>query len=274
MSDQVSAPALIAIDWGTSSFRAMLATADGIVLGTVANTSGILSVHDAQFAAVLQSAIQPWLSTQGDLPVVMSGMIGSRQGWCEAPYIACPAPLKDLAAAAIRLTPAMTGLPHVAIIPGVVSRDASGHPDVMRGEETQIFGALARLGIDAGTFVLPGTHAKWVTVAGGAITGFSTYMTGEVFAALKDHSILGRLMRDGGPPDATPSATGFERGLAAAAKAKGGPGALLRHIFSARTLGLFDELAPDEIGDYLSGLLIGSEICDAAAGTSGLPLLI
>ncbi len=266
---RAAVPALIAVDWGTSSFRAFLTSASGQVLDAVETASGILRIADGQFAPVLQVATAPWVSAHGPLPVLMSGMIGSRQGWCEAPYQACPVRIADAARALLPLPETLTGGGlRVSIVPGVVARDASGHPDVMRGEETQIFGALERLGVNAGTLVLPGTHSKWVTVADGAITGFSTYMTGEVFSALKDHTILGRLMpapRAGAGPS---SGAAFVRGVSAAAGIAGGPGALLRLIFSARTLGLFDELASEDIADYLSGLLVGAEIRDAAGATS------
>ena len=255
-------PALIGVDWGTSSFRAFLTTRDGRVLDAQDSASGILSVSDGDFRSVLTAAVAPWLNVHGPLPVLMSGMIGSLQGWHEAPYVPSPARLSDLAAALAIVPDHVGGAAGVAIVPGVVARDAAAAPDVMRGEETQIFGALERLGLTSGTFVLPGTHSKWVTVADGAITGFATYMTGEVYAALKDHTILGRLMQDS---EGTPKVRsfGFERGLAASAGATGGPGALLRQVFSARTLGLFGELEPAAIADYLSGLLIGAEIRDA-----------
>lgn len=257
-------PALMAVDWGTSSFRAFLTSEDGDVLDAIQTASGILRVENGQFAPVLQAATALWMASHGNLPVLMSGMIGSRQGWVETAYQTCPGNVAGHARALHPLPEALTSPLRVAIVPGVVARDAAGRPDVMRGEETQIFGALERLGINAGTFVLPGTHSKWVTVADGAITGFSTYMTGEVFAALKDHTILGRLMPCPGAGVRPASGTGFTRGVAAAAGIAGGPGALLRLMFSARSLGLFAELAPEDIADYLSGLLIGSEIRDAA----------
>lgn len=267
LQDKTAVPALIAVDWGTSSFRAFLTAADGAVLGVVETPSGILRVVDGQFAAVLQAAIAPWISAHGDLPVLMSGMIGSRQGWHEVPYQPCPVRTGDLARALLRLPEALTQNLRVSIVPGVVTRDASGAPDVMRGEETQIFGALERLGLNAGTFVLPGTHSKWVTVADGAISRFSTYMTGEVFAALKDHTILGRLMRAPVSSAGPASGASFLRGVAAAQIA-GGPGVLLRLVFSARTLALFGELAAEDIADYLSGLLIGAEIREAAGASA------
>ncbi len=263
-----AAPALIAVDWGTSSFRAFLTSARGDVIAAVETPSGILRVADGQFAPVLQVATAHWTAAHGNLPILMAGMIGSRQGWREVPYRACPVRIGELSSALQQLPAALTGGARVSIVPGVVARDASGSPDVMRGEETQIFGALERMGINAGTFVLPGTHCKWVTVADGAISNFATYMTGEMFAALKNHTILGRLMPAADAGARSPSGAGFARGVAAAARITGGPGSLLRLVFSARTLGLFDELAAEDIADYLSGLLIGAEIREAAGAAS------
>ena len=130
-------------------------------------------------------------------------------------------------------------------------------PDVMRGEETQIFGALALSGRDEGLFLLPGTHSKWAEVTGGRIVSFRTFMTGEVFGALKDHTILGRLMREGAD-----DADGFARGVREGA-ALGSAGALLNRLFATRTYGLMDRLADTALSDYLSGLLVGAEIAEA-----------
>lgn len=278
-------PRLIAIDWGTSSFRAYLVTARQSVCETRQSPRGILSVEGGRFADVLTEAIRPWVASYGALPVLMSGMIGSRQGWREASYVECPARLADIAKGLVLIDATepreAPGVPaYVAIVPGVAARSRAGLPDVMRGEETQVLGAMARHGLADASFVLPGTHSKWVAIADGAITGFATYMTGEVFAALKDHTILRRLMAPArmasGPASGASAATGvgFARGLETANRAMGlGPGALLQLVFSARTLALFSELAPDEIADYLSGILIGAEVRQAA-GTSNLVWIV
>jgi 2-dehydro-3-deoxygalactonokinase len=127
----------------------------------------------------------------------------------------------------------------------------------MRGEETQIFGALARSGRADGLFLLPGTHSKWAEVEGGRIVSFRTFMTGEVFGALKEHTILGRLMRDDGA-DTTSFALGVREGASV-----GSAGALLNRMFATRTYGLMDRLADTALSDYLSGLLIGAEVAEA-----------
>jgi len=140
-------------------------------------------------------------------------------------------------------------------------------PDVMRGEETQIFGALALSGNDDGLFLLPGTHSKWAQVVDGRIVSFRTFMTGEVFGALKDHTILGRLMNEGS------DAEGFARGVREGA-AVGSAGALLNRMFATRTYGLMDKLSGAALSDYLSGLLIGAEIAEATRRSKGAVTII
>ena len=148
------------------------------------------------------------------------------------------------------------------IVAGVECASATMR-DVIRGEETQVFGALAALGAEGGRFLLPGTHSKWVVAEGEKIVSFSTYMTGEVYGAMRDHTILGRLMQEGGE-----AAAAFARGVKDGSRA-GSPGALLNRLFGVRTAGLFGETSGGELADYLSGLLIGAEIADAGAGIGG-----
>lgn len=248
-------PSLISVDWGTSSFRALLADDRGAVLDRVESNRGILSVAAGEHERVLADAVGAWREGSAS-PIVMSGMIGSRQGWVEAPYAACPAGLDDLASAMVEIATATLG--PILVVPGLSTLDARGAPDVMRGEETQIFGALARTGASDGLFVLPGTHSKWARVEAGRIISFATYMTGEIFAVLKSHSILGR-----GMAESEQLGEGFEQGVDAAAHMLR-PGDLLHALFMTRTLGLFDRLKPKQASDYLSGLLIGAEITAAA----------
>ena len=255
--------ALIGVDWGTSAFRAVLLDAAGAILDRRAGPHGILTVADGGFAGVLRGQVGGWLKA-APAPVLMSGMIGSRQGWREAPYVACPAGLAELAAQMLAV-PSDAG--NIRIIPGVAIATAAMR-DVMRGEETQIFGALAALGIQSGRFLLPGTHSKWVSVEDGRIAAFATYMTGEVYAAMRSHTILGRLMQEGGG-----SGAGFLRGVHDGARA-GAPGALLNRLFGVRTAGLFDEIAGADLSDYMSGLLIGAEIADAGGSEKGEPVHI
>ena len=246
-----SSAVLIGIDWGTSNFRAFLLDVAGKILDRRAGPHGIMTVTEGRFAQVLAAGIGDWLG-EGRIPILMSGMIGSRQGWVEAPYVATPLGIADLAAALARVP---FEVAEVRIVPGLRTAGDEAH-DVIRGEETQVFGALARLGIEGGRFLLPGTHSKWVVTEGSRVTAFATYMTGEIFAAAREHTILGRLMKEG-----TPTGTAFLRGVAYGAW-PGTPGALLHRLFGVRTAGLFGEIEGVDLADYLSGLLIGAEIAD------------
>jgi 2-dehydro-3-deoxygalactonokinase len=247
--------ALIGIDWGTTSFRAYRIGADSTVLATRTAPAGILKVADGDFEAVLEREVGDWLRAAPALPVVISGMITSRQGWLEVPYCACPAGSVELAGALGELTTGAGRRLH--LVPGVSLLGSDGVPDVIRGEETQIIGQLAG-GRGGEVLVLPGTHSKWAFARDGRIVWFATFMTGELYAVLSEHSILGRLMAAGAAPDEA----AFARGLS---YAREGPGGLLKRLFSARTLGLFGELPASALGSYLSGLLIGSELAEALA---------
>jgi 2-dehydro-3-deoxygalactonokinase len=245
---QADRAALIGIDWGTTSLRAWKIAPDGRVLDARRRDLGILRVPGGDFPAAFAESVGDWHA--GGLPVLMSGMIGSRQGWAEAAYVPCPA--DSAALAAHLLSP--PGAERVWIVPGVSLHEA-GRRDVMRGEETQIAGAV---GGGSATVVLPGTHSKWVRVEDGGIADFATFMTGELFDVLVKHSILGRLMTDGACGE-----DGFGRGLDAA-RGEGSPG-LSGALFSARTLGLFGDVPAEALRDYLSGLLIGHELREALA---------
>lgn len=250
-----AATALIALDWGTTSLRAFRLDAAGAILERREGGPGIMRVGDGAFAAALEAFAGDWLRAHPRARLVASGMIGSQQGWREAPYCPCPASLAALAAHTVSV-PLSDGRT-LTILPGVCHVDpVTGVPDVMRGEETQIIGALPAGG--AQVAVLPGTHSKWAWVEDGSIVSFASFMTGEVYAALTGHTILGRLMQ----ADAAPDDAAFARGVAYGLEA---PAALLSRIFSARTLGLFGQLDATQLPSYLSGLLIGCEIGGALA---------
>ncbi len=187
------------------------------------------------------------------MPRLACGMIGSRQGWVEAPHIACPAPLSALASGIVR-TPGE----RLAIVPGARTRDPHGIPDVMRGEETQILGGV-RADEERVLLALPGTHSKWACVESGRIVDFMTFMTGEMWHVLLAHSILGRLAI--APPASAQMGAAFERGVARGL----GPGNLAHDAFGARTQALMGELDGHDVGDWLSGLMIGREIRNARA---------
>ena len=237
-------PGLIAVDWGTTRFRAYLAAADGTIFERRESDDGIAAISPGGFASALLSHCGSWLDQYPGLPVVMAGMIGSRNGWIEAPYAPCPASPADIALgmACAEISPGRAA----SIIPGLITRESAA-PDVMRGEETLIFGS----GVTDGIAVLPGTHSKWARIEGGRITGFMTFMTGEFYDVLVKHSLLGRLAA--APEDSA----GFRRGLEHAAGARL---PLTHAVFAARTLVLAGGMPPGMVAPFLSGLLIGAEI--------------
>jgi 2-dehydro-3-deoxygalactonokinase len=250
----MSRPCLIGLDWGTSSLRAMLIDRRGQTIEEQFRPWGVMHLPVGSFTSAYADVTSIWRTEWPDLPCLATGMVGSRQGWIEAPYCDAPATIEMLATR-------LTSVPDVGmhIVPGVALRGA--RPDVMRGEETQVFGSLDQ-GKDR-CIVLPGSHSKWVTMESGSITDFHTFMTGEIFAALRDHTILGTAAAS------EKSTEAFDRGVLAARAASGGIAPLL---FSARSLALDGQLNPSATLDYLSGLLIGDEL--HIARSNAKPLLI
>lgn len=244
---------LIGLDWGTSSLRAYLLDEDGAVLETRARHWGIRHLPDGGFDAALDDVVTGW----PDCPVLASGMVGSRGGWREVPYVDLPAGL-DAVANGLGLVESRSGR-CVHLVPGLRHTAAA---DVMRGEETEIIGALALQPVLAArsALLLPGTHSKWVSVRDGRVVNFATRMTGELYEALRHHTILAAGLGEDDPPF---DPDGFRRG-ALCARDSAAAGALSR-LFSARALVLAGELDVLAVPDYLSGLLIGEELRSALA---------
>ena len=248
--------AAIFADWGTTNRRAWAVDRAGAVLDHRTDHEGLLGVKDQAFEASFRTFVGDWLKAAPKAPVLMAGMVGSKLGWREAPYLPTPCAFADLAGA-------LTALPDldghaVRIVPGLAARN-DGRPDVMRGEETQLYGFWLKTRSDK-LCVLPGTHCKWAEVKARGVAGFRTYMTGEIFAQLSGSGTLAQLMQKDAPHDDA----AFRKGLAATADSSAG--GLLHRLFSVRSLGLFGELAPGALASYLSGLLIGAELRDATAG--------
>jgi len=253
---------LVAIDWGTSSLRGALLDTDGKVLEERSDARGILTVPEGGFPEVFQTLFGDWMRAEGTRCLI-SGMAGSKQGWVEAPYCACPAGRVEVGRKIIDIH-AIPGK-RIAIVPGL-SDEHDGVPDVMRGEEVQIFGAMSITGLDDGVFVLPGTHNKWATVRKGRVAGFRTYMTGEFYALLSQHSILARTLDAAAPLDEAAFLEGVTR-------SENGHG-LLHNAFGARTLALFERMPKQELASYLSGLLIGEELRTQSLQAVGEVVLI
>ncbi|MGW9064956.1 2-dehydro-3-deoxygalactonokinase [Achromobacter animicus] len=261
--------ALIALDWGTSSLRAYRLDSTGRTLDTRHLPWGIMRLPQplqdgaatttlSGFELAFDQACGDWLRAEPALPVIACGMVGSAQGWKEAAYLDVPVDLERIGTL-LTVVERPGGTP-VHIVPGLIQRH--GLPNVMRGEETQVFGVMAdeaSANADCVLIGLPGTHSKWVNARRGRVTHFDTFMTGEVYAALRGHTILGRTMADA--PNADMAA--FERGVKVAGAPAGRAG-VMSTIFSTRALGLTGELAPESQADYLSGLLIGHEVAALA----------
>lgn len=262
--------ALLALDWGTTALRGARLDADGTVLEQRAFPRGILSVPVGGFTAAFEECFGDWARGSARACLI-SGMAGSKQGWVEAPYCACPAGFTDVAAQLRWITdPALT-VP-TAIVPGLCCEQAcdlpllASVPDVMRGEEVQIFGAMHLAGRIAGLFILPGTHSKWAWVQDGRVTTFQTFMTGEFFALLSQHSLLARTIDTSAAFDAQAFALGVAR--------SGQGGSLLHNAFGARTLSLMSRMAAGPLASFLSGLVIGDELRSHGRDASGDIVLI
>jgi 2-dehydro-3-deoxygalactonokinase len=251
---------LVALDWGTSSLRAAVLDAQGRVVAERSLPRGILGVAQGEFPAVFDAACGDWMR-QPDSLALLGGMVGSQQGWREAPYCPCPAGFADIAARLAWVEPS-----RIAIVPGLTC-ESKGVPDVIRGEETQVFGALQLLETGEGLFVLPGTHSKWVRVQSHRIEHFSTFMTGEFYALLRQHSILGRTLP---AADGELDVPGFLRGVEHAMRS----GNLLHAAFSVRTLALFDRMPAATLPSYLSGVVIGEELRSQELAALRSPLVV
>lgn len=253
----MEATRLIGLDWGTSSLRGYRIASGGRVLERREGPHGVLAIEDGDFEGTLLRFVGDWLGAEPAVSLLASGMVGSRQGWVEVPYVDCPAGLAEIASGLVVIR-MRNGRP-IHLVPGLVSRSPVDAPDVVRGEETQILGAVVD-GARDGLFVLPGTHGKWARVEGGRVVRFATFLTGELYAALRGHTILARGMAG----EAFDGAA-FEAGVRVGHAAEGPTGGLLHRLFGVRTRGLFGELAPEAAPSFLSGLLVGAEIREAAA---------
>jgi 2-dehydro-3-deoxygalactonokinase len=246
----VGEPLLISADWGTSSFRAFLLGKNGAVLAKHTADMGIMKVPDRDFGGIFNRLLRDWLKTDPEIPVLMSGMIGSEQGWSLAPHIRLPAGIKNLSAALhpVQISNGRTGY----IVPGLTTVGSTGVHDIIRGEETQIMGGLDDKMPAESVLCLPGTHSKWVALNNGVVTDFQTYLTGEALDVLTTHSIIGRLMTE----PLVESGEAFIQGLARS----GETGGLLHHLFGVRSQGFCGKIDKQDLKSYLAGILIGHEI--------------
>lgn len=247
----------VVLDWGTTGFRAFLVDREGSIVDAKESGQGIQSVPKGEHARVLSGALAAWRNEHGPLAIVAAGMIGSRNGWLEMPYVPTPAKAADFAGASC-----MIDLPEgdrVMFLPGLTDPTAFPFPDVMRGEETQLVGFGLEQDI---VVVLPGTHSKWAEIRHGRIERFRTFVTGEIFATLANHSFLSKVAT----AEADHATDAFAEGVALARDDSGKAGGLLTRLFAVRTGWLAGKIAPGEMKSRLSGLVVGWEFAEARAG--------
>ena len=242
--------ALVAVDWGTTNRRGYLLDGNGAILDARKDDLGLVNVKDGRFQEAFEILTAPWIETCGAMPALLSGMVGATKGWTEAPYCPLPAGLDELAGSLERAP----SDDQIWIVPGVSTRDRIGVADVIRGEEIQAIAAGGQE--DSSLIVVPGTHSKWVHVREGRIIEFTTFMTGDLFGAILNHTVISQLRVKDSIGDQNAFALGVDVGFSH-------NGELTHVLFGARTRVLFGELAPDAVSDYLSGLLIGAEIAGA-----------
>lgn len=257
-SSQENAPMCIAVDWGTSNLRAFLMDFNGNVFDQRSNDRGMLTLESEQFEHVLIDLLDDWV--EPDVPIFMAGMVGSRSGWQEVPYLPCPIHLDSLNSHLYWVQTRLLKC-DVAIVPGLKGFGVSGHHDVMRGEETQLLGALhwLRENNEINTNVLcclPGTHSKWVPLYNDKVEQFSTSFSGELFARLSSESSLVK----GVPISKEFNIDAFKKGLVTSQQA----GGFLHHLFSVRSDYMCGALTAEEVRDYLSGVVIGHDVAELA----------
>lgn len=242
----------IAVDWGSTNFRAFLMTQDGICVEEKSTGAGLLSIMNSDFSSTLRELLGKWV--EKTTTIYMAGMIGSKQGWKEAPYISVPAISSDFMTSPVKVKTDWADC--IKIVAGATNVNIHGLYDVMRGEEVQLIGLAKIAEEDNFSAILPGTHSKHAIWNGKTFASFSTFMTGELYSVLTKHSILGLNL-----PEQKPSNEVFLMGVDV-----GNSAPCTSMLFSARTKMLFDEIQGEHVHQYLSGLLIGAEISNLNQG--------
>ena len=237
---------MIAINWGTSNFRAYKLDAAGNVEAERSSARGAVGVPSEKFLDALMTEVGDWVR-DGERKVLMSGMVGARNGWKEALYVSVPATFDQVVDGVIRLEVKSLD---ARIVPGLIGADECGVPEVMRGEETEIFGCNGEIASHT-HLCLPGTHTKWVRMQSGRIAAFSTSMTGDLYKAIRESTIL-RTCTQQEPKDNDAFLLGVARSKQ--------EGELAHHLFGVRTLVLTDAMNESSASSYLSGLMIGHEV--------------
>ena len=239
------------IDWGTTNFRAhKYDLIKNKVISKIENNKGILNIKKkSEFLHILnETLVKLKLSTKHY--ILLAGMVGSKKGLYEVPYIRIPTSLSNLSKKII--TKSIQGI-QINIIPGLVFRNKNYY-DVIRGEETLVIGAIEKLNIKQNCFLCcPGTHSKWIMIKNDIINSFSTYMTGDLYSAIKSNTILSQSLNEESEKF---SIIYFKHGLKFIKKNK----TIISIIFKIRTMDLFSQNKSFERKSFLSGLIIGLEM--------------
>ncbi|MET0481928.1 MAG: 2-dehydro-3-deoxygalactonokinase [Aestuariivirgaceae bacterium] len=265
MPANATVPAIISVDWGLSSLRCRLVDKGGAIIASRQSDNGVRTIAHRNFPGALLAEIGGWIAAHPGTPVLLSGMIGSRLGWVEAPYVACPAGLAEIGQAVLPLD--VAGLERAFIVPGV-KLSTPERADIMRGEECEVLGCLADPASRAALYVAPGTHSKWIAVDDDRILSFTTMMTGELFSLLSGSSSLAETVAATSGDDAS-----FLDGLNLARQASS-TGGVLPRLFTIRADGVLGRRSPPQLRSLLSGMLIGSELAHALSGHGASDLLI
>ncbi|MFQ3787969.1 2-dehydro-3-deoxygalactonokinase [Halomonas sp. A29] len=278
MSDEVCKRLTwVAVDWGSSNLRAWAMNAQGWVLARAGSDKGMLALAPEDYEPALLEAIGDWLPASGRVPVWVCGMAGARQGWCEAAYLPLPTPLNGLARGAVEPAVRDPRL-NVRLLPGLCqhANEAGRGFDVMRGEETQLAGLVAREPSFTGLVCLPGTHAKWAWLEAGTVVRFATALTGELYALLASQSVLKHSVDDA--ELAEPGCR--EAFVAAVREAATEPGRFSQWLFALRAADLLDDSLPRgparhaQLGARLSGLVVGLELAGMCHDLPDAPLTL
>ncbi len=238
-------PSFIIVDWGTTNFRAFLIDENNQTIDSLSSNDGMIRFEKNEFHPLLVKQLEPWLSKNKTLKILMSGMVGSLNGWLETKYLACNVNLDELSQNLVQIPNIKE---EIYIVPGVKTLK-NGLVDLMRGEEIQIFGTLQHLKVKDAVLILPGTHCKWAQVENENIVDFKTNMTGEVFSALSTNTILAKSIKSKEINNHS-----FQKGLELSSK-KGG---IFNQIFQARAQA--KNIGEDKVYSFLSGILIGHEV--------------
>ncbi|BED89365.1 MFS transporter [Pseudoalteromonas sp. MM1] len=237
------------VDWGSSNFRIFLMDHNDKLLAKKESEMGLLKIEGKDFPTALESVLKLWVPCYQQVPIFMAGMVGSFNGWHNVDYVETPVDKTKLANGCFKFN--LPWLATAAIIPGILhTAHEQNYNDVMRGEEVQVFGLMDKCNRNSFKAILPGTHSKHVSVINNEICSLSSFMTGELFAVISQHTILGKKL-----PDQVFNEHSFRLGVA-----EGVTNQLTHVLFRARTHMLFNTINPEHVESYLSGLLIGNEL--------------